>query len=110
MMRRGVFNIFCRGIAAGFLMFQTACASLPPPHPNSFYTEDEVVTVKMLTCDGLGEYKEDWEAAFKPVGISYPCPLGPKLAPVAPLVIGIVAPLAFGYIKDKLKEETTNYV
>ena len=109
-MQKGVFHLFCWGMVASFLLFQMGCASLPPPHANSFYTEDEVVTVKMLTCDGLREYKDDWEASFKPVDISYPCPVEPKIAPVGPLVIGIVAPLAFGYIKDKLKQETTNYV
>jgi hypothetical protein len=109
-MKKEVLNIFFWGIVASFLIFQIGCASLPPPHGNSFYTEDEVVTVKMLTCDGLREYKDDWEASFKTVDISYPCPVEPKIAPVVPLVIGTIAPLAFGYIKDKLKEETTNYV
>jgi hypothetical protein len=109
-MKKEVFTLFCWGMAASFLLFQVGCASLPPPHANSFYTEDEVVAVKMLTCDDLRQYKDDWEASFKPVDLSYPCPVEPKIAPVAPLVIGIVAPLAFGYLKDKLKQETTNYV
>jgi hypothetical protein len=69
-----------------------------------------MVTVRTLACDGLREYAQDWEASFKPVNISFPCPVEPRMAPVAPIVIGIVAPLAFGYVKDKLKQETTNYV
>jgi hypothetical protein len=110
MLKKEILNLFCWGVVASFLIVQMGCASLPPPHGNSFYTQDETVTVKMLTCDGLTGYKEDWEAAFKPVNISYPCPVAPKIAPVVPLVVGIVAPLAFGYVKDKLKQETANYV
>jgi hypothetical protein len=110
MVKKEILNLFCWGAVTSFLIVQIGCASFPPPDANSFYTQDEVVTVKMLTCDDLREYKEDWEASFKPVSISYPCPVAPKIAPVVPLVIGIVAPLAFGYAKDKLKQETANYV
>jgi hypothetical protein len=110
MINKEILNLFCWGVVTSFLIVQVGCASFPPPHGNSFYTEDEVVTVGMLTCDGLREYKEDWEASFKPVNISYPCPVEYKVAPVVPLAIGIVAPLAFGYVKDKLKQETANYV
>jgi hypothetical protein len=110
MMKREVFHIFCWGVVASFLIVQIGCASFPPPHGNSFYTKDEVVTVRMLMCDDMREYKEDWGAGFKSVKIPYPCPVEYKVAPVVPLVIGIVAPLAFGYVKDKLKQETANYV
>ena len=69
-MKKGVVNISCCGVVASFLIFQIGCASLPPPHANSFYTEDEVVEVRMLTCDGLEAYKEDWMASFKPVNLT----------------------------------------
>lgn len=109
-MKKEVLHLFCWRAAATFLIFQIGCASLPPPHENSFYTEDEVVEIRMLTCDGLKEYKEDWEASFKPVNIPYPCPDEHRIVPGVSFVIGVVAPLAFGYVKDKLKEETANYV
>jgi hypothetical protein len=109
-MKKEFFNLFCWGVLVSLLIIQIGCASFPPPHPNSFYNRDEVVTVGMLTCVGLEKYKEDWEASFKPFDISYPCPEARKLPPVAPFVIGIVAPLALGYVKDKLKQETANYV
>jgi hypothetical protein len=98
MIKKGASTVFSLGIAAGFFIVQMGCSSFPPPHANSFYTGDEMVTVRTLTCDGLREYKEDWEASFEPFNISFPCPVEPRIAPVAPLVIGIVAPLAFGYV------------
>ena len=108
-MKKEILNIFCWGIVASFLIVQIGCASFLPPHGNSFYTEDETVTVKMLTRDELESYKQDWKKAFRSVDVSYPWPED-KAIPVVPLVIGIVAPLAFGYVKEKLKEEAGNYV
>jgi hypothetical protein len=108
-MKKEAFNIFCLLVLTSCLTFQVGCPSFPPPHANSFYTNDESVTVKMLTCDSLGTYKQDWEESFKRVGISYKC-LEKRVVPIVPLVTGIVAPLAFDYVKNKLKQETENYV
>ncbi len=93
------------------------CASVPPPHENSFYIKDEKVTMKMLSCDSLQKYKKDWDEAFKLVHVLYPCPTKvepTKLAPVIGIAVGIAGgiagPLAFDYVKKKLNEESENYV
>jgi hypothetical protein len=114
--KKVAFNIFCLLVLTSFLTFQIGCASFPPPHANSFYTKDEVVTVTMLTCKSLGAYDEEWEKSFEddwkksfePLHIPYPCV--EKVTPIVPLMIGIVAPLAFDYAKNKLKQETENYM
>lgn len=103
------FNIFCLLVLTCSFTVQIGCSSFPPPHANSFYTKDEVVAVKMLTCGQLATYKKDWEKCFKTLGISYPCPEGRAEAPVLGAIVAIAAPLAFDYVKNHLKLETENY-
>jgi len=109
-MKKESFNILFWLALTSSLIFQIGCASFPPPHANSFYTKDEVVAVKMLTSEQLITYKEDWEKCFKPLGISYPFPERPAEALAVGAIVAIVAPLAFDYVKNKLKQETENYV
>ena len=105
MIQKKAFDISCLFLLISFLTLQIGCASFPPPHVNSFYTKDETVDVKMLTCDDLKDYREDYKEYFK---IS--CDDTREMAPGLALAFGIVAPLVFDYAKTKLKQESENYV
>jgi len=112
-MKKEAFNIFCLLVLTSCLILQIGCASFPPPHANSFYTKDEIVTVKMLRPEDFKQdykgYLDDWKKSFQHVGIST-SPDVKGIVPAVSLVIGIVAPLAFDYAKKQLKQEAENYV
>ena len=107
MIKKEAYNISCLLLLISFLTLQTGCGYFLPPHANSFYTKDETVTVKMLTCDELKDYKEDWRVYF---GSYCDEPKAFAFAPAIALAAGIVVPIVVDYAKTKLKEESENYV
>lgn len=87
------------------------CASFPPAHENSFYVKDEKVSIRMLQCGELREYAADWNKAFESVQVPYACPAcGVEARSLPGAAVGILAPLAFDYIKRELDKEAENYV
>lgn len=111
-MKKQVFKVSCVLVLTSCLILQVGCASFPPPHANSFYNKEEVVTVRMLGWNEIYEsYKADWEQFKKQVPtLKTPPPPETKIAPAIAALIPIVANLAFDYAKAQLKKEAENYV
>ncbi|MBI5102715.1 MAG: hypothetical protein HZB33_12905 [Nitrospirae bacterium] len=105
------FNVVGIPVHVVFLAVLAGCASFPPPHENSFFDKEEKVTVRMLKCEDLAGYAHDWDKAFESVNVRYSCPqcIAEQKA-VAETAVGILAPLAFDYIKKELNKEAENYV
>lgn len=110
-MKKEAFNIFCLLALTSSLIFQIGCSSFPPPHANSFYSKEEVVTVKMLGWKDIETfYKADWKQFEQHVPTLKTPPPETRIAPIVAALIPIVANLAFDYAKAQLKQEAENYV